>query len=220
MTTSSQRLSLLLVFTFISVVIFLFFHLYTKPPKQEVADPLADIPKLSTPTLSVINPSQGPTDAQVTLVMFGDFQCEACRDAALAIDGVRRAFREQVRVVWKDLPNESLHAEATNAAIAARCANEQGAFWPYHDRLFANMNTLSDSTYTAIAESLRLNLNTFARCRSSKSPLPRIQKDFEEAIGLSLTATPTLFINNERITGSLTEDQLRARLEPLLSPSL
>ncbi|KKW36849.1 MAG: DSBA oxidoreductase [Candidatus Giovannonibacteria bacterium GW2011_GWA2_53_7] len=210
MQTSAQRWSTLLILLFFSGVIFLFFHLYLRPaPSKNVAEISTEEPVLTQPTVGIINPTRGLEDAQVTVVLFGDFQCEACRDTAVSIDVVRREFPKEVRVVWKDFPNESLHEEATPSAISARCAGDQGAFWSYHDLLFSQMNLLNASTNTTLADALGLEPNAFARCLSTRSPLPRIQRDFEEGLELSITATPTLFINDERFVGAISSDELR-----------
>ena len=102
------------------------------------------------------------------------------------------------------------------SAIAARCAQEQGAFWTYQELLFTQMNLLGSSIYTAIAQALELNLDSFNRCVSSRASLPKIQRDYEEALALSLTATPTIFVNGERYVGALSEDELRSIIRKIL----
>jgi len=216
----TQRWSILLVLIFFTGVIFLFFHLYLRTPAstktQESTTSTTETLTLDQPTVTVINPTRGPDNATVTIVEFGDFQCEACRDISASLDALRREFPKDVRLVWKDFPNESLHSEATPSAIAARCAGEQGAFWTYQDLLFSQMNLLGSSTYTAIANALELNMDSFNRCLSNRSPLPRIQRDFEEGLALSITATPTIFINGARFVGALSMDELRGLIQEQL----
>lgn len=217
METPTQRWSALLVLLFFTVVIFLFFHLYLRPPSSnEDTEPMAHEATLEVPTVGVINPMRGPEDATVTIVEFGDFQCEHCRDIATSLDTLRKEFPEDLRVVWKDFPNESLHNEATPAAIAARCAGEQGGFWTYHDLLFTQINLLGTNTYTAVASTIGLDVDVFNRCVSRRTPLPLIQRDFEEGLALSITATPTIFVNNERFVGNLTTDRLREIIQSKL----
>lgn len=219
MQTSTHRWSALLVLFFLAGVVFLFFHLYLRipSPKVEEETPQEEQPALEAPSVSVINPSRGSADAKITIVEFGDYQCEACRDLAASLETLRREFPEQVRIVWKDLPNESLHSEATPSAIAARCAQEQGGFWTYQELLFTQMNTLGSSTYTAIAQALNFDMNRWNRCVSDRSPLPKIQRDYEEALALSLTATPTIFVNGDRYVGALLTEELREIVQEQLT---
>ena len=215
MQTATQRWSILLILLFLTGVVFLFFHLYLRipSPKVEKETPQEEAAALEVPSVSIINPSRGSAGAKITIVEFGDYQCEACRDLAASLETIRRDFPDSVRIVWKDLPNESLHSEATPAAIAARCAQEQGGFWTYQDLLFTQMNLLGSSTYTAIAQALELNMDSFNRCISSRAPLPKIQRDYEEAIALSLTATPTIFVNEERYVGAIPTEELRGIIQ-------
>ncbi|HBL39708.1 TPA: hypothetical protein DDZ10_03510 [Candidatus Uhrbacteria bacterium] len=218
MATQTQRWSALLVLLFFAGVIFLFFHLYLRVPSRdkETEAPQEKNVELLTPEVSIVNPTRGSENASITLVEFGDYQCEACRDLSESLETIRREFPNDVRLVWKDLPNESLHTEAVPSAIAARCAQEQGAFWTYQELLFTQMNLLGASTYTAIAQALELNLDSFNRCVSSRASLPKIQRDYEEALALSLTATPTIFVNGERYVGALSEDELRSIIRKIL----
>ncbi len=219
MATTTQRWSALLILLFCSGVVFLFFHLYLRVPSQDkkTETPQEKNVERSVPEVSIVNPERGNESAAITIVEFGDYQCEACRDLSASLDTIRREFPDDVRLVWKDLPNDSLHTEAVPSAIAARCAQEQGAFWTYQELLFTQMNLLGSSTYTAIAQALELNLDRFNRCVSSRAPLPKIQRDYEEALALSLTATPTIFINGERYVGAISTNELRSIIQNLLS---
>ena len=206
--TFAKRWSPIVLLVFFTVVIFLFFHLYLRKPQVETQE-IQTSTEITEPTISIINPIRGKSDAPITIVEFSDYKCEHCRDMSVSIDTLRREFPETIRQVWKDFPNEELHAEATSAAIAARCADQQGAFWTYHDLLYSQMNLLDSTTYQAIAEAIELDMDIFSRCLSSQEPLPRIQRDFEEGLDLKITATPTIFVNGERFVGSISTERLR-----------
>jgi len=208
-TSSTHGWSALLIILFLSGVTFLFFFLYLKPPTVPDSPERTRLEPLEEPTITVVNPRQGAANAQVTIVEFGDYQCGACQDLHKVVGTVMAEHPDTIRRVWKDMPNEELHPQATSAAIAARCAEDQGKFWEYHELLFTQSRLLNEATYRAIAQATELNLNTFDRCFQSQDPLPRIQHDFEEGIRLSLTATPTIFVNRERYTGSITLEDLR-----------
>ncbi len=174
-------------------------------------------PEISVPTVTFADPAVGPATARVSLVLFGDFQCDYCADASDAARSVQRAFPADVRVVWKDFPNESIHPEAMNAAVAAQCAARQGKFWEYHDALFLRRALLSDEQYRQIARDTGLDGNTFAKCFDTKDSAPVVERSMDEGLGLRLTATPTLFINDLRIVGAVSAEELLSYVRPLLA---
>ncbi|MBI2484749.1 DsbA family protein [Candidatus Uhrbacteria bacterium] len=221
MQTHEERWSAILILSFLFVVVFLTFHLYLSSAKKEKNSPPAETSTtLSSPRVEIINPVLGPPGAIVTLVEFGDFACPACADTSALLESFVKEFEGRVRVVWKDFPNEDLHPSATDAAVAARCAQEQGAFWPYHDLLFTQRELLSATTYTALARTLKLNTDAFDRCVNAKATLPRVQKDFEEGLALSISATPTVFVGTERLVGTPDAETLRALIQQMLTSSL
>ena len=110
-------------------------------------------------------------------MLYGDYECDACAELDQElINLVLNDFPNDVRLVWKDMPNTSQHAEALNAAIAARCAKDQGKFWEYHALLIANHNSLNPALYTTLAESLELKTHTLASCYRNKTPAPMIHQ--------------------------------------------
>jgi len=192
---------------FISVITFILFFFNTQPIKLPTFDPSTQ-EKIDEPMITFVNPSKGPADAKVTIVEYGDFQCDTCAQMSVSIDAVQQAFPNDVRIVWKNYPNESLHPESTPAAIAAHCAERQGAFWQYHDALFALETNLNASVYPAIAKELELDTQRFADCLKTQDTLGIIQKDFEEARALNLSATPVIFIGKEVFVGYLEPEEL------------
>lgn len=168
---------------------------------------------LSAPTVTVVDPQVGSKDAVVTIVNFGDYQCPSCVDLDASLATLRQEFPNDLRIVWKDMPNTSVHDEALNAAIAAQCAGEQKQFWPYHQLLMQNSVQLGNDLYLALADNLQLRKNAFSRCLEDQSTLPLVQRSFDEGVALEITATPTIYVNGERYTGDLTESELRHAIE-------
>ena len=118
-------------------------------------------------------PSLGPANAPITLVEFGDFQCPYCRQwEQQTYQPLLAAYPGKIRFVFRDFPLTSIHPNAMPAAEAAQCANEQGKFWPYHDKLFGS-ETLSDDVYKQYAQDLGLDVTRFNACVSSHKYLPR-----------------------------------------------
>ncbi len=96
-----------------------------------------DLDKLKTE----LEPNLGTPGAPVVLVEFSDFQCPYCKEEATMLrQNLLTAYPKQVRLYFKTFPLESLHPWAKSAAIASRCVYRQqpGAFWDFHDWIFAH----------------------------------------------------------------------------------
>lgn len=173
---------------------------------------------LQEPTITVANPQKGPKDAAITIVEYGDFQCVSCRELASTLDTLQRTYPDQVRIVWKHFPNETVHPLATKAGEAAACAKEQNAFWLYHDELYRRQTYLSEGEFPLIARDLELNTDIFTSCLNNDETLPLVRRDFEEGLALGLAATPTIYLNQEKIVGAISLNELDAKIRSLLKP--
>jgi protein-disulfide isomerase len=148
-------------------------------------------------------PSQGPVDAPIVIVEFSDFQCPFCKrfqDETAA--QLLVANPNQIRFVYHHLPLTSIHPEALPSAEALMCANEQNAFWDYHDRIFENQDKLGRELYMWIAADLNLDKVSFEECLDSGTYTDSIQQDMDFALNLGVQSTPTFFINGLAIVGA------------------
>ena len=153
----------------------------------------------------------GPRDARVQLVVFSDFQCLFCRELAAVLKRIRADFPNDVMLAYRYFPVES-HPRAVPAAIAAECAGEQGAFWEYHDRLYAEGGDVSDARLVAIAEALKLDQGKFSECRNSAQAREAVEMSRNDAIKNGLEGAPALFLNGKLIGGKIDYDSLAARI--------
>lgn len=199
----------------ISVIVLGFFYLRLQPvrPAQDDEEDAGTLAELEEPTVTFVNPSRGPADAKVAIVTFGDFECDACKTLATNLETVMRSFPDDVRIVWKDMPNEEAHPLATKAAIAAHCADRQGTFWEFHDALFERQSYLSEEEIAAIAVNVGLDATSFSRCVENNDTLAIVRKDFEEGQALHILATPTIFIGTESYAGALTVEELTGLIQ-------
>lgn len=147
-------------------------------------------------------PSEGSEKAPVTIVMFEDFQCPFCKQVQPTFKELLARYSGKVRLVHKDLPLESLHPQARQAAEAARCAYEQGKFWEYRDTVYANSPKASADDLKSYAKQLGLNVDSFDRCFASRKYKAIVQRDLDEGMQLRLNGTPTFFFNGREISGS------------------
>jgi protein-disulfide isomerase len=147
-------------------------------------------------------PFKGSEKAPVTIVKFEDYQCPFCKQVQPTFNELLSRYNGKVRLVHKDLPLESLHSQARQAAEAARCAYEQGKFWEYHDKLYANSPKASADDLKSYAKGVGLNIDSFDRCLTSGKYKAVVQQDLNEGAQLGLTGTPTFFINGREISGN------------------
>jgi protein-disulfide isomerase len=158
------------------------------------------------------DPMRGNPRAPVTVVLFSDFQCPFCSRVNPTLQQVERAYGDKVRVVWKHQPL-AMHAQAVPAAEAAEAAREQGKFWQMHDRLFAAQRELSPDAYRRIAKELGLDLRRFEESVRSGKARVRIEEDQKLASRIGAQATPTMFVNGEKVEGAVPFATLKAVID-------
>jgi protein-disulfide isomerase len=163
------------------------------------------------------DPMRGNARAPITIVVFSDFQCPFCARVVPTLDEVQRAYGEKVRIVWKHQPLP-FHPNAVPAAEAAEAAREQGKFWQMHDRLFAAQRELSPDTYERLAREIGLDVRRFQESVRSGKARSRIQEDQRLASRIGAEATPTLFVNGERVEGAVPFATLKAVIDRKLGP--
>jgi len=146
-------------------------------------------------------PTQGPAEAKVTIVEFGDFQCPFCGRVNGTLRQVREEYGDDVRIVFKHLPLR-IHPQAPGAHAAAEAAHRQGKFWEMHDKIFENPRDLSEERYEAYAAELGLDVERFKKDSASEEVKKRVEADQREAEKLGVTGTPAFFINGKYLSGA------------------
>lgn len=143
--------------------------------------------------------SIGPEAAEVVIVEFIDFQCTRCRELSGFVEKLQQLHSERVRLVVRNSPLRSIHADALRAALAAEAARKQGKYWEYKSNLFENQDSLEDAMLEKLAIDLDLDLEQF-RVDIESAELNRlVSADIEEAARLGIDRTPVLFINGRRV---------------------
>lgn len=149
-------------------------------------------------------PTKGLNNAPVTIIEFSDFQCSFCEkfySQTLPLIEKNYINTGKVRFVYRDFPI-TFHQYAFKAAEAAKCAQEQGKFWEYHDLIFNNQDSLDNSSFIQFAKDLRLNEAGFNDCLDSGRMAPGVQKDINEGSKYGITGTPTFYINGIELIGA------------------
>ena len=138
----------------------------------------------------------GRADAPVTIIEFSDLQCPHCaRNALNTFPEIKRNYIDtgKVRYVARDFPL-AMHPFAMPAAVATRCAGEQGKFWQYRHALFERQNDLATSPYDALAAELGLDVPRFAECQKDPAQVAAVRADIALAGSNRVTSTPTFLI--------------------------
>jgi protein-disulfide isomerase len=145
----------------------------------------------------------GASDAPVTLMEFGDFQCPPCADLAEPINQLEKDYRSRLRVVFRHLPLAN-HQHAREAALASEAAGLQGRFWEMHDLLYREQPVWSNAPdvgvlFSAYAGMLGLDIDRFKKDMESDKAKARVGFDEGQAVTLDVKSTPTIFINNQEV---------------------
>lgn len=154
-------------------------------------------------------PYKGPVQAPIKVVEFSDFLCPFCRNVAGAFDRYLPTTAGRVVVYYKNFPLEkdcnttlssSVHSGACLLALGGLCAQEQGRFWPYHDRVFAaTLSNPGPADVQRLAIEGGLDASAFEKCMASGSQRERLTAQIAEAGRAGVNSTPTLFINGKRV---------------------
>jgi protein-disulfide isomerase len=147
-------------------------------------------------------PLRGLPTAPVTIVEFSDFHCPFCKRVISTLAQLESQYGEKMKLVFRDFPIESLHPGASKSHEAARCANDQGKFWEYHDMLFTHSPKLAPDDLKRYAGQVGLDAAKFETCLSSGTHSAAVQKDLEEGKRLGITGTPAFFINGRPLSGA------------------
>jgi len=191
--------------------------------KRQLIDALPQQPKVAflvqPPRVTVSaddDPTRGPKNAPVQIVMFSDFQCQYCAQAEPIIARIRQIYGDKVAVTFRDFPLP-IHPLAITAAKAANCAQKAGKYWEFHDALFANQDQLSRDKIRDIAGSLGLPMSDLAGCFDAPATAAEIQHDVDDGHRLGIDTTPTFFINGRMLAGSQTLEHLASVIDDELS---
>ncbi len=166
------------------------------------------------------HPMLGNPDAPIQIVEFLDYECPYCRRTAPELRSFMARHPDDVLLITRDFPLESVHVNAMDAAISSRCVfQNEGAdtYWLYHDLLFRNQEDLSRASLRAFAESLRVDLGAYDACVKNREPEARIKTSLQDGVAAGVKGTPTFFVNGYPVPGVVDLPTLEALREALLA---
>lgn len=161
---------------------------------------------------------EGPAEAPVVLVEYGDYECPDCGRAHEVVQAVLAELGDEVRFVFRNFPLAQAHPQAEIAAAAAESVARHGgndAFWAMHDLLFANQDALEELDLLSYAEAAGVDPVAVANDLSDGSMRARVRADFRGGVRSGVNGTPTFFVNGRRFDGNWSDpsafaDALRA----------
>jgi protein-disulfide isomerase len=165
------------------------------------------------PPVSANDHLQGPKNAPVTLVEYGDYECPYCGEAYPIVKALQKRVGDQLQFVFRNFPLAEAHPHAEHAAEAAEAAGAQGKFWEMHDLLYENQAALEDEDLVRYANALRLDVPRFVKEMQSHHYTERVRADFSSGVRSGVNGTPTFFINGSRHNGPFDLDSLLAAIE-------
>jgi protein-disulfide isomerase len=145
--------------------------------------------------------TKGQPNAPIEMIEFSDFQCPYCQRAHATIEQVLATYGDRIKFVYRHYPVQG-HAAAKPAAEASECAKEQGKFWPFHDRLFANPSKLSDADLKAHAAAIGLDTAAFNACVDSHKYRSVVEADTRDGEAVGVNGTPAFYINGRMVSGA------------------
>ena len=169
-----------------------------------------------TQSVSAHDHAEGPPDAILTLVEYGDYQCPYCGAAYPVVKEVQKTLGKKLRFVFRNFPLTRAHPYALIAAEAAEAAALQGKFWEMHDLLFEQQALLTPEIIPSWANRIGLNVEQFGNDIKKEVVEKRIQEDRGSGIRSGVNGTPTFFINGSRYDGPPDYNSLLAALESAL----
>ena len=170
-------------------------------------------PTLTVPVDADRDHIQGPSDAAVTLLEYGDYECPYCGAAYPIIKQVQETMGERLRFVFRNFPITTAHPHAEQAAEAAEAAAAQGKFWPMHDLLYENQQRLETDDLVDYAGRLALDVERFRRELDDHTHAARVREDFMSGVRSGVNGTPTFYIDGTRYEGSYEADALLGVLQ-------
>lgn len=176
----------------------------------------------SVNTISVSDQIKGNRGAKVILVEYSDFQCPTCAAYHSVLKQVTEEFGRDLAFVYRHFPLSQIHQNSELAARAAEAAGRQGKFWEMHDIIFEKQREWSgekkaEEFFKRYVESLGLNAKQFETDIASKEVKDKVNSDYQDGVRFGVNATPTFFLNGEKLQNPRTYDEFKSLLQKTIS---
>lgn len=167
-------------------------------------------------------PALGKADAPLVFVEYTDFECPFCQRYHLdAFEQVKKEWVDtgKMRYYSRDFPLD-FHPNARRAALAARCAGDQGKYWELRNTMIRNADKLGGDAIVGYAKGVGLDMKKFEACLNSDFYKPAIDKDIAEGNVAGVTGTPSFIVGRldkgrlvgQRLVGAMPYAQIEAKI--------
>lgn len=168
---------------------------------------------------SIGDHTRGSSTHKILLIEYGDFQCPSCGETNSSVNKLVDEYSDSITFIFRNFPLVSIHPNARATAATAEAAGLQGKYWQMHDKLYTNQddwNSLDSSKRTTVfkqyAEELGMDTKKFDSDVASKSVTKKINFDIALGKKLSLSATPTFFLNGEELDSTTASNLVQGNL--------
>lgn len=165
-------------------------------------------------------PATGPEKAPVQIYVFSDFQCPYCREEAKVLrQGVEKNHANDVRLIFKDFPLESIHPWARAASQSGHCIARQNvaAFWAFHDWIYDHQSEMKPDNVKdkalEFAKTQKLDPAKLSACMADPATAAYVDKTIAEGKRLGVQQTPTMFVNGRMLSGALSAEQMNMLIQ-------
>ena len=165
--------------------------------------------------------SIGPSNGDIVLVEYSDFQCPACAAWNSVLQQLKedKDIKDQLRIIYRFFPLSKIHLNAEISAQSAYAAGKQNKFWEYHDVLFEKQSewsslskSLTQDRFIAYAESVGISLDQFIADTNSSEAINAVQDSYREGLKFGVNSTPTFFVNGLKLRGATSYEDLKSLL--------
>ncbi|MGD9892712.1 MAG: DsbA family protein [Dehalococcoidia bacterium] len=157
--------------------------------------------------------SQGPADAPVALLEYGDFECPHSGRARHIVRELQGRLGDRLHFVSRNFPLTEIHPHAHHAVEAAEAAAAQGRYWEMYEARFGHRKALDDASLADYDRQVGLDMAAFDAALATYAYAPRVQDDVRSGETSGVNGTPTFFINGVRHDGGYDVDTLLAAIE-------
>jgi protein-disulfide isomerase len=174
-------------------------------------EPSVRLEQPTTPAAPTANDSQGhyrgASNAIVTLVEYGDYECPPCALYNSMLSEVLQRYGGRVRLEFRHFPLTGIHPNAFKAALAAEAAGQQGRYWEMHDLLLSSQRQWSktdnpEQEFAKLATSIGLDATRLVEALASPELRQRVTADMTTGQQINIQAVPTFFLNGRRLERS------------------
>jgi protein-disulfide isomerase len=160
----------------------------------------------------------GNKDAQVKLVMYGDYESEPCSKANIVVNQLLEKYENKIQFNFRHFPLTKIHQRAHKAAEASVGAAQEGKFWPMHNMLFEQRRRLGTISLKEYAKEVGVTDKNFLTKLVDSVYGWSVRADLLEGADKGIKDVPAFYINEELYKGQINLNAFSKVIDPLLKP--